>query len=105
MKRAWGRDSSIRAAVLALAFFGLFAVDAFAGNPVSKFTDRDGVPLRQYLRVVLNYGIADRSTCEIENSADRTRMYCAQWFSRYCKPATATCKKFEQEVNLRIESD
>jgi len=66
------------AAVLALAFVGLFCSHAFAGNPVNKFTDRDGVPLRQYLRVIIAYSVASRSTCEIENSSDRSRMYCAQ---------------------------
>lgn len=70
---------------------------AHAQNPVTNFTDGEGVPNPRYLRFE-----ADSRACRISNTQDGSTMPCKEWFERYCPlpkmKDNANCKEVEAIV-------
>jgi hypothetical protein len=100
------KASKVIARIAGLIF--AIAVPAFAQNPVTAFTDADGVPRQDYLTIRTCYGgLTCTGTCHIENTQDHTRMTCDEWFSRYCPSSlkNPNCKEFDEKVSLAIERD
>lgn len=94
--------------VIAISYLAFATAPVFAQNPVTPFTDEEGVPKRQYLVIKTCYGGIDcKGTCEVENKQERSTLSCNDWFSRYCPAASnnANCKAFQQEVDIAIERD
>ena len=91
-----------------ISYLAFAAVPVFAQNPVTPFTDSEGVPKRQYLIIKTCYGGIDcKGTCDIENTQDRSTISCSDWFSRYCPAASnnVNCKALDEDVGIAIERD
>ena len=100
------KASKVIARIVGLTF--AIAAPAFAQNPVTEFTDPEGVPKQEYLTIHTCYGgLTCQGTCHIENTQDHSRVTCDEWFSRYCPSSSSNlnCKEFLEKVGLAIERD
>jgi|SRR5262245_48247501 len=96
----------IAATCVAVLGVGMMAL-AFAEGP-PDFTDADGVPQRQHLRIVMCYGRAEcEGICRIENKLDQSTLSCDEWLGRYCPASStnATCRAMLAEVGSAAERD
>ncbi|MBV8188816.1 MAG: hypothetical protein JOY64_23680 [Alphaproteobacteria bacterium] len=93
---------------VAVALLAFSSASAIAQNPVTPFTDVDGVPKREYLQIAVCYGgLTCRGTCDILNTQDGSKMSCDAWFARYCPKSLNSehCRKFDEEVGTAIVAD